>query len=130
MLLRDSKYRIALGEADTAICQGLAARVKDWKQLEEAETETELEKIYAPYRSAGVDGDKLQLVGRYHNAIMAPGQADPTPTNVARANALFVLSERTDTHEWVLARYAFRRNRQIGRTERGFLTRPGPAMYR
>jgi hypothetical protein len=126
--LQDGKLKIKLADIDAQLCQRLAKRIEGWAERENAAREADYEAFRAPYRKAGVGGDKLALVEEYLSRLRAPGQADPTPDNVARANALFVLYQPPG-REWTLTRYAFRGNQKVGETEQGFVVRPGPAAY-
>lgn len=118
-----------LGEADATICQALAKAADGWddasKKAYAAQDDAELE----PYRKAGVAGDKLKLVSDLGQQLIAPGQADPTPAIVARSSALFSL--RHDGYrQWTIVRYAFKGNKQISVTEKGYKDQPGADQFR
>lgn len=118
-----------LGDADTKICQALAKAADGWDKRSDASYEQQRDALLEPYRKAGVAGDKLKLVRDLGEQLIGPRQADPTPSVVAKASALFSL-RHDGFRQWTIVRYAFKGNTQISTTEKGYADQPGPDQFR
>ena len=120
---------VTLGEADAKVCQALAKQADGWTARADAAHAAERDAVLEPYRKLGVAGDKLKLVNDLGKQLIGPGQADPTPAVVAKASVLFSL-RHDGFRQWTIVRYAFKSNKQVAITEKGYPDRPGPDQYR
>lgn len=118
-----------LGEADAKICKALAKAADGWDKRSDESYAAQRDALLEPYRKAGVAGDKLKLVRDLGDQLIAPGQAEATPANVAKASVLFSLRHDGD-RQWTIVRYAFKGNTQIRVTEKGYADQPGPDQFR
>ena len=128
---------VSLARAPLAAAQpsdaDLVAQARAQYQVEKAARATKLKARVAPYKEAGVAGDKLALVRESYRrdiAIFGKGGAElTTPAAVRDATVMFWL-EGAPGEEWTLHRFAFSGNHRVTSTAEGYVVRPGPSKFR
>lgn len=108
-----------------AIADGWAARIAAREQREQASDAS----LAAPYKKAGIDGDKLAFIVRHDGEVYLAGQIRATPQSAARATVLF--EELVDGEgRTVVLRLTYAGNREVSRSSRAYIDPPGPSAYR
>jgi hypothetical protein len=119
---------VALGDADAQFCAPLAAIVKSFdSDRADAKAKASV-KLLAPYKAAGITGDKLQLAYRDTQLYGVGGVTLAVP-QLKTANVIFELEGGGPT-PWSLTRYEYRGDKLIGTTSQHYLRRPGASKFR
>jgi hypothetical protein len=124
--------QIKLGDAEETVCKVLADKGKDWDARVKAAHDGVSSAAAAPYKSAGIGGDKLAFLTSLKGDFDLYGVGGgllKTPDQVKAASVLFILSGGGTGEKWTLYRHAFSGDKSAGTTQQDFLERPGAKAY-
>lgn len=129
-----SNVVIDVATAAQTVCDALAARIVDFKKLKaerEAVNRAWWEETAAPYRKAGIAGERLDyFVSADGIAIYGKGGKElTTPKQKAAAKVTFEVLTGSDGGVTV-KRLAWKGNKAAGWSQRDYPTRPGPSAFR
>jgi hypothetical protein len=119
---------VALGDAEARFCAPLAAIVTSFDSDRGDAKAKATGKLLAPYKAAGITGDKLQLAYRDTQLYGVGGMTLAVP-QLRAANVIFELEGGGPT-PWSLTRYEYRGDKLIGTTSQHYLRRPGASKFR
>jgi hypothetical protein len=131
-ILVDGYKKVVLATVKPDHCDKLAALAKDFDAKAQAAKLARAEKIAAPFKAAGLTGDKLAFAIRVTDGdydIYGIGGTIVKPAALKQAAVLFILTGDRD-HDWVLHRYAFKGDAAVSQTEQTFIVRPAPSKFR
>jgi hypothetical protein len=120
-----------LEKARQDICGTLAADVPGYVARHDEAVRARREQVMAPYRAAGIAGEKLELIITYDGVFWRGigGDIVADPGKISRADVLFQwLEDRDGSH--VIRRYQFSGNKLVRKTEKTYLVRPGSDAFR
>ena len=118
---------MTLGEVITRVCEPLAVKARSWGTDVQRAKDQARARIEAPYRAAGIAGDKLALV--IESKVYGIGGGELSPAAANRATIVFALDGGGD-RAWTLFRYVFSGNRRVSETREELWLRPGPSKFR
>jgi hypothetical protein len=131
-ILVDGYKKVVLATVKPEHCDKLAALAKDFDAKAKAAKQARADKVAAPFKAAGLTGDKLAFAIRVTENdydIYGAGGTILKPAALKAAAVLFILTGDRD-HDWVLHRYAFKGDAQVSQTEQTFIVRPAPSKFR
>jgi hypothetical protein len=129
VVVRDVEKTLEKARKD--ICDGLAAKVPDYLARHKEAVRARREQTLAPYKAAGMGGDKLELMIAYDGVYWrgVGGDVVSDPTKLARATVLFHwLEDAQGTH--TIRRYQFSGNKLVKKSEKTYFKRPGSDAFR
>jgi hypothetical protein len=124
---------ITMADAKAQICDALAKQAGTFAADVTHAKAARSEAIAAPYRNAGITGDRLKLlVDDIDYAMYGAGGGElRTPRQLAAASVIFeLLGPNTATGRYTLRRYQFRGHTLVKTTSAEYRKRPGPQLYR
>lgn len=131
-ILIDDYKNMTLAEVRSEYCDKLAALAQNFDdrvQFAKSEQET---KLGAPFKRAGIRGDKLSLaiVAKHRGvAILGVGGAPLTPAQIRRASLLFT-AKADGNGQWKLYRFMFKGDKLVSETHQTYATRPNASKFR
>jgi hypothetical protein len=124
--------QIKLGDAEATVCKVVADKGKDWDARVKAAHDGVSGAAAAPYKAAGIGGDKLafltSLKGDF-DLYGVGGALLKTPESVKAASLLFILSGGGTGEKWTLYRHAFNGDKSASTTQQDFIARPGAKAF-
>lgn len=123
---------ITMQEAKATVCAPLAKAGGSFAKDVEGAKAKRFAELAAPYKAAGITGDRLRLLVDHANYAMygVGGGELTTPKQLARAKVIFeVLGPGTDGL-YTLRRYQFRGHKLVSTTSGDFLLRPRAKHFR
>ncbi len=132
ILLVDGYVKVALGSVKPEHCAPLAELARTFDAKSAAATAQRDSALIAPFKAAGVTGEKLAWAFRWSKEdydFYGVGGAMLKPAQVKAAKLMFLVTGDAD-HLWELHRYVFLGDRLVGTTSQQFLLRPGPSKFR
>lgn len=131
-ILVDDYKNMTLAEVRSEYCNKLAALAENFDdRVQFAKSEQEI-KLGAPFKRAGIRGDKLRLaiVAKHRgNAILGVGGAPLPPAQIRRASLLFIATAESDG-QWKLYRFTFKGDKLVSETHQAYATRPNASKFR
>lgn len=123
---------VKLGEAEATVCKVVADAAGTWDKDVKGAHADEDAKVAAPYKAAGIGGDKLAYI--IHEKGMSDffgvgGNLLKTPEDVKKASVIFTLVGGGDT-KWTLHRNQFNGDKAAGTSSQDFISKPGGAAYK
>lgn len=118
-------------EARAKICEPMAKAAASFAADVKKATEERIAELAAPYKAAGIKGDKLQycIENANHN-IYGVGGGSLEPAQIKKAKVLFALWTDSATGGYSLQRSAFKGDKFVGYSERKFALVPPPGAYK
>jgi hypothetical protein len=123
---------VSLAHAKDEICAPLAKVAKGFAKQVSAEREKRLAAIAAPYKKAGITGDRLDLCIHYDNAVFRGigGNELSSPAQIKRAGVLFVtLGPSSDDGTYTVTKYVFKGDKLVSSLDAQYILKPGSKAY-
>lgn len=131
-ILLDGYKKLTLSQVRSEYCDKLAAQAQDFDDKVRAAKEEYEASLAAPFKSAGIKGDKLAfaiLANRRGDTILGVGGSPLTPAQIKRAKLLFVTTQDR-SGDWTVYRLVFKGDRELKRTREAYIVRPGSSKFR
>jgi len=131
-ILVDGSKDVTLAQVRAEYCDKLAAAAQSFDDNIRAAKEEHEAAIAAPFKAAGIKGDKLAFslaAAHRGDRILGVGGAPLTPAQIKRAKLLFV-TVLDHSGYWTVYRFAYRGDKEVGRTNETYAIRPGSSKYR
>lgn len=123
---------MTLAAVRSEYCDRLTARAEFFDdQIRSAKEELKA-KVAAPFRKAGLRGDRLELAilaKRGGHTILGVGGSPVTVAQIKRARLLFI-TILNDTSHWTVHRFAFKGNTVSKQTRETYTVRPDSSKFR
>lgn len=124
--------RLSLADFDTKVCDVLATVMPPFVTEARAKLATNTEAAAAPYKAAGIGGDKLALIVKYDGVEwrLVGGKATDDPATLAKASVLFQWLEADDPDDaryvvHTIRRYKFKANALVDQSEKQYRRKAG-----
>jgi hypothetical protein len=117
----DLEFRdgIFIDQTKEKVCEPLAKAAKSFAADVENAANAALEEAKAPFKKAGIKGDKLHICASYADrTFRGKGGAELSPAQVKKSNLLFFWSgPDSSSGLYYLQRYAFKGDKLVGQSE-------------
>ena len=120
-----------LEQARRDVCEALATQAPEYIARHREATREKREKAMAPYRAAGISGQKLELMIQYDGVYWrgVGGNTVTDPRDLAKAQVLFHWLEAADGTQ-VVRRYQFAGQKLLRTSEKTYRRQPGSDAFR
>jgi hypothetical protein len=125
--------QITMGEAKEKVCAPLAKAAASFGKDVTQAHDDRVAKVAAPYKAAGIGGDRLALlVDHVAYAMYGVGGGElRTPQQLKTAAVIFeLLGPNTDSGLYTVRRYQFKGDKLVATTSQDYYKRPGAKAFK